>query len=1139
MTQPLIQVNSYYTRSINLERDANSNPILNAYIPTNRAVQVLEKVANTFHSGHAVRAWSLVGPYGSGKSSFALFLSHLFDTVENEDERKLAQNLLGKANPDLQKTFARHTRKAGYCNVLLTGSPEPLTKRLVIALHNAATNYWSNYEGSPTIVLKLKHACRRNNSVSDVIGLIKELQSALAAINGKGILIIIDELGKFLEYEARHQGANDIHLLQELAEFAAAGHQVNLMLFVLMHQAFEQYAKNLSLQQKNEWAKIQGRFESFSFLEATEQTLRVVAAAFDNSGLSVEQREQIEINTQAIAEILKTQNALSNGLTLDTAQAIFKQCYPLHPLSLLILPVLCQKIAQNERTLFSYLGSGEAHGFKYSLQKLKHFGDWIYPHELFDYFIQNSPVATSDHLTYRRWLEVITALERLGDAPENQVQLLKSIGLFNIIGAQGGLKASSELVQLCLPQQENTDAVLEHLEKKSVLKYQKFSLEYRVWQGSDFDLETALIETQQQARFVSLADILNQRKSLSPVVARKYSIQYATLRYFQPIFSDSFSEKKHLSAQNMAQIIFYLAENEDEVAKFHSLKNADKNPLTIYVLHQQAARLKTVLAESLALEKIQHENQVLQSDPVAQRELKDRLSYSQQQEEQLVSAFLEQPENDNWFYQGELKILNSRRDLQQLLSNILESVYAKSPIIKNELINRDKPSSQASGAGKKLLSAMLEKSHVEDLDFTLDKFPPEKSIYRALFKETGIHRRAENGILSFYPPLANNEYRLDLVWQGIDDFIKPEKGQQSLNQLYAYLNQPPFGIKAGVLPLLFIAYYLVNQRRLALYEDGVFCPQLGAEHFEILIKRPELFSFESFGTNIQADLFNKYLEKLFNKNTIPTDDASLVDIVKPLAQFIKRLPDYTTYTKALNEKALAVRNAFSRVQSPIQLLFEQLPIACGFLPFTEQELAEKQYPDDFLNMLFEQLKILQQAYPELLQKFQQQLTTVLEIENAETLPKLRSEIKNRYQGLEKYSHDKDGLKAFITRLQNSQENDTQWLESIAALLGKVPPSKWRLENQMQAEYQLKIFAERLKQLHKIHAHQAKVSNSESDSKAFLLQLVSEEHKELGKLTYIDADLKARAKQAIEKNLQHFDRKLLLAIAAEIVINAKD
>jgi hypothetical protein len=405
-----------------------------------------------------------------------------------------------------------------------------------------------------------------------------------------------------------------------------------------------------------------------------------------------------------------------------------------------------------------------------------------------------------------------------------------------------------------------------------------------------------------------------------------------------------------------------------------------------------------------------------------------------------------------------------------------------------------------------------------------------------LLKETRIHRE-ENGILSFYPP-QDNEYRLNLVWQGIDEFIKPEHGLQTLNQLYAYLQKPPFGIKTGVLPLLFISYYLVNQRRLALYDDGIFCPQLGAENFEILIKRPELFSFEAFGTGIQADLFNQYLEKLLGQS-IPTDSTTLVDIVKPLAKFRSNLPAYTLQTKDLDKKTLAVRDAFVKTQSPIQLLFELLPQACGYAPFVEQQLTPEQHPDDFLDTLATHLKLLQQAYPELLKKFQQQLTDALDLENCETLPQCRAEIKNRYRGLEKYSHDREGLQAFIKRLQNAQDNDTAWLESVAALLGKVPPAKWKLENQTQAEYQLEILSDRLKQLLKLHAHQLKVTNPESDSKAFLLRIVSEQQGELDKLTYIDVDLKAQAKQAIEQNLQKFDRKLLLAIAAEIVMNAKD
>jgi hypothetical protein len=38
----LIQLDTHYTRSINLERDADSSDILNAYIPTTRAIQTLD-----------------------------------------------------------------------------------------------------------------------------------------------------------------------------------------------------------------------------------------------------------------------------------------------------------------------------------------------------------------------------------------------------------------------------------------------------------------------------------------------------------------------------------------------------------------------------------------------------------------------------------------------------------------------------------------------------------------------------------------------------------------------------------------------------------------------------------------------------------------------------------------------------------------------------------------------------------------------------------------------------------------------------------------------------------------------------------------------------------------------------------------
>ena len=89
--------------------------------------------------------------------------------------------------------------------------------------------------------------------------------------------------------------------------------------------------------------------------------------------------------------------------------------------------MLCQKVAQNERTLFSYLGSREQQGFQDSLSRCLKVSDWIYPWEIFDYFILNQPTALTDHFTHRRWAEVVTAVDRLGDAPVEEQQILKAI----------------------------------------------------------------------------------------------------------------------------------------------------------------------------------------------------------------------------------------------------------------------------------------------------------------------------------------------------------------------------------------------------------------------------------------------------------------------------------------------------------------------------------------------------------------------------------------------------------------------------------------------------------------------------------------------------------------------------------------
>lgn len=276
-----IRVNTQYTRSINLERDSESCSTPHAYVPTSRALDTLGRILSTMHDGPGPRAWALVGPYGSGKSAFGLFVSDLFGPGELKATQH-AQDVLNTASPELAQHLTKlKSNSPGHCVAVLTGSPEPMGQRLVQALASAAEAFWQRRKGvKPAILTRLQSAAGTPEpTASSLLDLVADLQDALARAKSTGLLIIIDELGKFLEYEARHRSATDVYFLQAVAERAGRASAVPLHFMVLMHQAFEIYSQGFGEQLRNEWKKVQGRFEAIPFVESAEQTLRVVHAA--------------------------------------------------------------------------------------------------------------------------------------------------------------------------------------------------------------------------------------------------------------------------------------------------------------------------------------------------------------------------------------------------------------------------------------------------------------------------------------------------------------------------------------------------------------------------------------------------------------------------------------------------------------------------------------------------------------------------------------------------------------------------------------------------------------------------------------------------------------------------------------------
>src|SRR4051794_20052478 len=104
-----VHVNATYGRSVNVERDFASADIAAAYIPTSTAVNALTRISSTFHDKACPRSWALIGPYGAGKSSFALFVAQLLADGNKEASKNAAAKLRG-ADAALAKRFTGDIR---------------------------------------------------------------------------------------------------------------------------------------------------------------------------------------------------------------------------------------------------------------------------------------------------------------------------------------------------------------------------------------------------------------------------------------------------------------------------------------------------------------------------------------------------------------------------------------------------------------------------------------------------------------------------------------------------------------------------------------------------------------------------------------------------------------------------------------------------------------------------------------------------------------------------------------------------------------------------------------------------------------------------------------------------------------------
>lgn len=1139
----IVSVKSRFTRSMSLVRDFSSADAMQGYILTPVGRDVLDRFLHALSGSSSTRAWSLTGPYGTGKSSFALFAAQLLagdPDIRNRarallrsQDRALSDRLTDRESP-LAKKAAR------FCPILVSGSRQPLEKALADALAKALRRL-SPRGRPPQVVEKLEAVSATDEPTGTaVVGLYEEANDYLRRFGDDacGLLLVIDELGKFLEYGASHPDRGDVFVLQELAEAASRSSRPFFVLTIL-HQALDRYAEHMSPSRRSEWAKVHGRFEDVAFEEPAEQMLRLVAQAIRQDG-SPKTLEAIRRSTQRMAEECLAIVPRVGSLERSDLMECLAASYPLHPSAALTVGPLFRQLAQNERSLFAFLSSTEPYGFQEFLRSQTWGGGEVPAYrldQLYDYVVTALGSSLFVHYRGKVWAEVEAALERLRDGDDLQLRLAKTIGLLQAVGTTGALTPSRKVLHFCAAGQADmgeVDAALEQLTKRSVAIYRRHLGSYALWEGSDIDLESRLGEAQREVEHdFPIAPFLMQTLPPEARIARRHYFQKGTLRYFETVYADRDSLRRELSrglGSTDGRIVFCLPKNaDDRQAMVDELKAQDTQAAAgiIAAIPEDLLDLQEYCHELLCLQWVLQHTPELETDRIAHRELYGRMAFAEnalrQHLDWIFSPTSGRQSRCSWYHRGREETLATARAVNDLLSRICDEVFPATPTWRNELINRRSLSSAAAAARRNLIQAMIE--HGTEATLGIKGYPPEYSMYETLLRRSRLHRKKASE-WGFFPPDARSEPAVAEIWRGIEQFLADtEPRRRSVDQLFTLLRKPPFGLKDGILPVLAAVMLLHFDTEVALYEDGSFVPRLSDSVFERMFKTPERFEVQRLRiAGPRFAVFRKYAEVL--NRTLGRTAPDLIALVKPLVRLVRELPEYVMKTRRISPQAQTLLRAIREARQPDKLLFVEIPTACGFAPFeVEGKLAESEM-DRFFGLLRATLAELQNAYPQLLESLKKLLIDALGQHGA--LADARQAIGHDARLVLNLAVDAK-LKSFLMRAVDPDADEDTWVESIATLLANRPPTAWDDHDLARFEIELAAITRSFRHF-KVLAFEMERSGVlllNGDPGMMRVSVTTPTAGECSRVVQVPAEYRSRAEHAKEELLKVLVREQLL------------
>ena len=1010
-----VHVARRFQRAIRIDLDFRVPEALDGFVCPPSSAEVLKTMARHVSEG-GQGAFTWTGPYGSGKSSLAVALGALLNG--NAALRQFAETALGEETASVV-CDALPPRSKGWQVLPVVGRRDRPAQ--VVGQAMEACGFTT---GLPS-----------GWSDMQVLEALSRVASQHPRAGG-GLMVLIDEMGKFLESAA--YDSSDIYFFQQLAEIASRSNN-RLVVVGILHQAFDEYAHRLSRESRDEWSKIQGRFVDLAVNAHGDEQIDLLSRAI----VSDRRAKEAGPAARGVAAVARAYKSPYLAQTLE-------ECWPLHPIVACLLgPISRRRFGQNQRSLFGFLNSSEPQGFQDFLRNSVD-RDLYAPDLLWDYLrinLEPSIMASPDG---HRWASAVDALERCQamGGEERSLRLLKVVALIGMFRERSGLTASKELLKWALTgsSTQEIEDDLARLMGWSLVVYRKFDDSYSVFDGSDFDIENAVIKALESIGDVDFGK-LEALAGLQPVVAKRHYHETGSFRWFDvrivPLAGVEEVARAY-APRNGAIGAFVLAlptkGESDEQARATSRRAVDKaaDRDIVVGLPQGPWDIAALARELVALEQVRDESPELQGDRVARREMEARVSCLQGRlESELIKVF----DSALWHWKGRKPEPLSRRRLNALASDLADDRFPEAPRLLNELLNRGKPSSSAVAAQNVLLRRMA--LHEGEERLSIEGFPTEGGLFESILEATKLYTETPAGWRFASPgPIAGDSCdgdpcNLAPAWGAALRFLQENAHRSvSIAEVYDIWRNSPFGIKDGLLPVLGVAFILSMRANVVFYRQGMFQARMTDLDTDYLAKDPSDVRVRWMNLSDASRVLLSNMADIVRGMDEKHDLAPMepIDVARGLISIYDRLPPWVGRTQRLSANAKRLRQLFKQANDPNKLIFDAIPEALSDGPPNGGYEALRRITDNVCDGLNE----LRMAYSSMLHRLRQTLLNELEAPNASaaTLAELRSRADN----VRELGGD-HRLEAFIMRLALFQGSDED-VESLASLATNKPTRQW-------------------------------------------------------------------------------------------------